>query len=756
MKKSKPKVKEKKKEDNIIKFDYMKTNKDNIMNVINYPTHINIINDIVVKVNKIVIHTYQFLKLYLIYLYDNKKDFPIINEDFIGYIFMVLTSRKCGSGGYTDNTMPKQLKELTKFYNEYYKPLTINDEIIYYDKLNYVLAYEAIDIEKNINVNISEHFIQHLNKYINITLEVKDKKDKITKDNKDLKVRKEKHKEFNQEINKVKKDLTSFNELESDKKYHKWILEQRKLIYQTKTEFEEDSIYYDLKAHPQDYLKSMFYICGELEKVYNQIKKHNESIKEEDTQEILLSNISGAHQKNANIFLGCDEKKKKQIRLFNVIPLRTNIVSKSICLDSCSLISNFLDKSLKTIDNKNDKTISNNGKKIKNSQKYKNRDIKGNVHNIDNYNYKQGNNQQFLWDYFFRTNQRVFKKNKYQFNYMIKTDGISVSILFVRVDDKGIPIKKQKGKKYKEQFDCEYIEKVELTEEQKKMKIITIDPNDGGDLIYCGSKDEKGNLETFRYTQNQRRLETRTKKYMKITEKVNSESKINNQTIKQIETTLSVLNSKTVNYNEFKKYITEKNKVNKILYAHYQQEFFRKFKLNKYINMQKSEAKMIKNFKSKFGTPDKVIIVFGDHDKGQNNMKGLEPSICKKFRRIFKNAGYKVFLINEFRTSKLCNCCHQELDKFLTRASNKPKDKKKNKKILVNGLLKHTVSNPEGELNQIPLCTIIHNRDKNAVQNMLYIVEHIKKTGSRPEAYTRKEIETQLNSSPCKTLINNC
>ena len=63
------------------------------------------------------------------------------------------------------------------------------------------------------------------------------------------------HKEFNQEINKVKKDLTSFNELESDKKYHKWILEQRKLIYRNKTEFEEDNIVYDLKAHPQDYLK---------------------------------------------------------------------------------------------------------------------------------------------------------------------------------------------------------------------------------------------------------------------------------------------------------------------------------------------------------------------------------------------------------------------------------------------------------------------------------------------------------------------
>jgi predicted metallopeptidase len=668
--KLKPKVKVKKKDDNIIKFDYMKTNKDNIMNVINYPAHINTINDIVVKVNKIVIHTYQFLKLYLIHLYNNKKNFPLINEDFISYIFMVLTIRKCGSGGYTESTMPKQLKELTKFYNKYYKSLMANDEVIYYDKLNYVLAYEAIDIEKNINVNISEHFIQHLYKYINITLEVKEKHDKITKENKDIKVRKEKHREFTQEINKVKKDLTSFNELESDKKYHKWILEQRKLIYQDKTKFEEDSIYYDLKVNPQDYLKSMFYICGELEKVYNQIKKYNDNIKEED-----------------------DIKKKKQIRLFNVIPLRTNIISKNICMDSCSLISNFLDKSLKTIDDKKDKKINNKDEKIKNSQKYKNRDIKGNVHNVDNYNYKQGNNQQFLWDYFFRTNQRVFitlrvsqclnivkfnklnhlvlktfqhfilfnkmklcylnnkVKNKYQFNYMIKTDGISISILFVRVDDKGEPVKKQKGKKYKEQLDCEYIEKVELTNELRKMKIVTIDPNDGGDLIYCASKDEKGNLETFRYTQNQRRLETRTKKYMKITEKVNNETKINKQTIKQIESTLSVFNSKTVNYDEFKKYIQEKNKVNKTLYEHYQQEFFRKFKLNKFINMQKSEAKMVENFKNKFGTPDKVIIVFGDHDKGSHNMKGLEPNICKKFRRIFKNAGYKVYLINEFRTS---------------------------------------------------------------------------------------------------------
>jgi len=135
-----------------------------------------------------------------------------------------------------------------------------------------------------------------------------------------------------------------------------------------------------------------------------------------------------------------------QNKLFNILPLRINIVSKSICLDSYGLINNFLDKSLKTDEgkdkNKNENKDKN--KKIKNSQKYKNRDIGGNVHNIDNYNYKQNNNQKLLWDYFFRTNKRVFKKNKYQFNYMIKTNGVSVSILFVRVDDKGNPVKKHK------------------------------------------------------------------------------------------------------------------------------------------------------------------------------------------------------------------------------------------------------------------------------------------------------------------------
>ena len=65
MKKSKPKVKEKK--NDYENFDFMKTNKDNINNVIiNHNINLPIINDLVIRTNKIVVHSYQFLKLYFI------------------------------------------------------------------------------------------------------------------------------------------------------------------------------------------------------------------------------------------------------------------------------------------------------------------------------------------------------------------------------------------------------------------------------------------------------------------------------------------------------------------------------------------------------------------------------------------------------------------------------------------------------------------------------------------------------------------
>ena len=62
-------------------YDYMKTNKDNIKNVIKNKDDLIIINNLAILVNKIVIHALQFLKLYILYLYDNKLNFPKIDKE---------------------------------------------------------------------------------------------------------------------------------------------------------------------------------------------------------------------------------------------------------------------------------------------------------------------------------------------------------------------------------------------------------------------------------------------------------------------------------------------------------------------------------------------------------------------------------------------------------------------------------------------------------------------------------------------------
>jgi len=662
MKKSKPKVKEKNKEEE--NFDYMKTNKDNIKNVLKDKTILPIINDLVNRTNKIVIHSYQFIKLYCIFLYENELKFPVIDKEFICDVFKVLTIRRCGSGGYTEDNMPEQLQELTEFYREHYSNTISNNETIYYDKLSYILPYEAIDMITNINNNIQEHFIDHLNKYVNIVFGIKEKSAKITIENKDKIIRKQLHKQLYDEIGKVKKDLMNFGDLTSDEKYHKWVIQERIKLYPNKTRFDNDNMYYHLKSNTQDFLHSMFHISIELEKL-NEVRIQNE---------------------------------EKQIRLFNVLPLRTNIISKNICIDTCGLISNFLGDEPTT------------------------------KHLRD---YKKENNQINLWNNFFKLNKRVFKKGqKYTFSHMIRTDGVSCCVLFLRVDANGKPLSKTwKNKKCCEEENIDYIEKVELTEELKNMKVVCADPN-YSDLIYCGSKDENGNLQTFRYTQNQRRIETRLKKYNKIIDKINKETKIENKSIKEIETELSLLNSKTCDYEKFIYYCIEKNNINYKLYSHYEQTFFRKFKLNRFTNTQKSELKMVKNFSNKYGKPDKTIFVMGDYDKGDYHMKGKEPVICKKFRRIFRNAGYKTFLVNEFRTSKICNCCNGELEHFLERPSQKPKLKKENKTEICHGLLRCQSVKHKSE--------IFHNRDKNAVQNMLNIVKSVFDIGKRPNIFCRE------------------
>ena len=318
MKKCKEKKKKKKKEitGSIDYFDYMQGIKDPLKNIIRNDSNKQfqtIIDDLINRTNKIVCHSYQFLKLYVLHLFDNNKELPKINKEFISDIFKVITTRKSNKGAVPESKMSQQLKDLKNFYNDYYSKLVSQEDSIFYDGLSYILAYEAIDMSSNIETNIQEHFINHLTKYINIMINKKGRVEKIKKIQ-DTEIRKGKYQDLNKELKDIKDDLINFRNLESPIHYHAWILKTRKNLFHNMNHFENDNVFYQLKSDPQSFLHSMIYLVKQLEKL-NKIRKEID-------------------------ILG--------IKLFNILPLRKNIVPKSITLDTCSLIQNFMPSNKRT------------------------------------------------------------------------------------------------------------------------------------------------------------------------------------------------------------------------------------------------------------------------------------------------------------------------------------------------------------------------------------------------------------------------
>uniref|UniRef100_A0A6C0CAZ4 Cas12f1-like TNB domain-containing protein n=1 Tax=viral metagenome TaxID=1070528 RepID=A0A6C0CAZ4_9ZZZZ len=658
----------------IIRTEYQKYHRDEILEVI---------NDVVIRTNKIVFHTYNFLKLYILHLHDQDLKFPIIDRDFVYMIMTVLTTREEKRGAKPSKDKLAMLSDLTTFYNKFYAPLLTEDDIVSDDKLSYILKnYECVDIVKNIDVNIREHFTDHVRKYVNLFYKIKEKKELIM-NNKTLSTaeKKELIRKKNELYNNIKYDILSTDvNCKSDAKYLKTINRIRDAILPY-GDFAKDNIIYDIKKSPQNYLKSMIVLNGMIQDL--------------------------------------NEKRETDYKIFQVLPLRTSIVPRYITLDTASLVSLFIGK----------------------TEYFK---------NITDKSYE-------IWRCVFDLDKRCFIRKNHKFIHMIKTDGVACSILLEKLtkaekeaprmfhtavyldntvrtryfreedkikmqkeaelDDDDDVVKKKikrkvhnKEKKDNSKFDYEYIEDVKLTDEQKKMNFAFIDPGHN-DLIKClsGKYDGEEMKEdgTFRYTRKQRNRESKKIRNRKIMDKLKTKK------IAKKEAELSNYNSKTCDFKKFKAYLKEKIKLNRELMDHYSQEIYRKLKFNVYTNTRKSESKMIKAFEEKMGKPEETIIVFGDYDK-VNTMKGSEPHISKRLKKVFVNNNYKLFLINEHNTSKLCNRCSCVTENV----------KIESKEIWK--LLRCTSEK----------CLTYHDRDMNATRNMKKIVELLIKGKKRPEKYS--------------------
>jgi uncharacterized protein YbcI len=256
-----------------------------------------------------------------------------------------------------------------------------------------------------------------------------------------------------------------------------------------------------------------------------------------------------------------------------------------------------------------------------------------------------------IWKFFFRTEKQEFKKKHYSFHHMIETDGVSCSILLVRKDLVGKRTSTIKSKINDEKY-IDGLKNMDYERLQKKT-IVSIDPGKC-DLIYCVDKDNK-EANMFRYSQDQRRKETKKKKYAKIQLKLKRE-KVNGENIIEWETKLCIHNRKTLYITKFKQYIQEKSKINSVLLKFYETYIFRKLKLQSYRNTKRSEQRMINRFKKIFGEKEDVVVCFGDFEQ-KKHMKYKEPIKGKGMRTLFRKNGFETYLVDEFRTSCMCSKC---------------------------------------------------------------------------------------------------
>jgi hypothetical protein len=555
--------------------------------------------------NRIIIHTYNFLKLYILSFYRDDKSLPIINEKLI--VLIIKTIFKADNRGrkFSDDSEELMLR-LKQFHVKHYLPLMVDDKDLSYTNLSQMIEYESVTIITALKNHIQEHFEDFVNRIVNLY-----------------------HKK-NEFIEKYKEDRKKVNQFIDELK-----------------DLKEDLMTGKNNAKPKyTRFKEIFNL--EVINGFNVDGSFREMIKDDPMSlMIYMLNMSVYSEKLGKEQL--KEKDDRQIKIINVFPLRDNIIPKYVSFDT-----HLLKHALITENN-------------------------------TYYNSLSISDWKIIWAECFKIDKKVFRKNGYMFYREISTDGVGCSILFIKSEyyknDKSMKSKNMpKPKCYKEE---KYVD--DLTDDDKKRmlkkKLVGIDPGKI-DLIYATDGNTQNiikgnpnkifrNTTYFRYSNKQRIHETKSniykRKLLKFKKMKFIKVKNKNKSIEELETELSKHNSNVCDFNRFKEYLKLKLIINSLLINNYQKEIYRKYKWYGFINEQKSEQKMINNFKDLFGEPDKVCIMIGDWDERGKAVRGQPPTKGIGIRRLFRKAGYKdLYLVNEYNTSCKLNktgeslvCCRK-------------------------------------------------------------------------------------------------
>ena len=284
---------------------------------------------------------------------------------------------------------------------------------------------------------------------------------------------------------------------------------------------------------------------------------------------------------------------------------------------------------------------------------------------------------------------------------MLYTDGIGVSILKVAGND----IKHYQKPKYKKKVKnklpyIDEISKKEL-EELKEYKLLGDDPGKRHIMSIIDEKRKKLN-----YSALQRRKESGIKKFRKKIENMKP------QRVQYIEGAISKYNSKTCDYEAFKQYIFIKNMMNVELLNYYRTKIFRNIRWRTYINVQKSEIKMINNIKNTYLTKKEqengkeICMLIGNWSQPKQMRNYMPTPSIGITKLLFKH--FRSYLVDEYCTSKKCHVCGYDTEKCMVRENPRPYKKGT---IKIHSLLRCKNVN----------CNKYWDRDVNGSSNILKI-----------------------------------
>jgi hypothetical protein len=390
-------------------------------------------------------------------------------------------------------------------------------------------------------------------------------------------------------------------------------------------------------------------------------------------------------------------------RPYQVIPQRNNIVPKSITLNSNGIVD-LIDDKKQTIFQYNKSELVLHAKK----------------------------HQKHIWNKILKLEKNdIFKQKEYVFYNQIITDGFSCSLLFI--------LKKYKDKVFGDKIpqlnnEMEFTKVEDLSKDKcneyltHKYKLVSLDP---GKIRPITMIDE--NNKFFKYTACRRRVETYTKRSNYI---ILQEKKKNG--IVEKEKKSPNYNSRTLNQEKYKHFITNKTILNNEVKEFYQKPLFRKLAFRRFIRTKQSEVKLLNEIENTYLTKEeikqgkKIAILHGDYSR-TTQMKGCIPTPNIGMKKLLLSR-FVIVEINEFNTSKLYNKTLKEMENVSVK-------RKKHKKSL------HEILTPKEETK----CRIFVNRDVNACKNILLLGKCYLESQTRPEEFTRKVIKSEKVKKPKKT-----